>query len=102
MRSVSVESIRKLIDTQTPVRPKVSTSVDLPLSDESKRVLAAAGASISQFYYPTKERTLANDARSWGLDVGYDSLTFMFHEFWPDISSALLGKKGRTAVPRTP
>jgi ATP-dependent Clp protease ATP-binding subunit ClpC len=36
----SVESIRKQIDAHTIVREKVSTSVDLPLSDESKRVLA--------------------------------------------------------------
>jgi ATP-dependent Clp protease ATP-binding subunit ClpC len=38
----SVESIRKRIDSQTTVRKKTSTSVDLPLSDESKRVLAYA------------------------------------------------------------
>jgi ATP-dependent Clp protease ATP-binding subunit ClpC len=38
----SVESIRKQIESQTTVREKVSTSVDLPLSDESKRVLAYA------------------------------------------------------------
>src|SRR6266487_2979150 len=42
LRSVSVESIRKQIDSQTTVRAKTSTSVDLPLSDESKRVLAYA------------------------------------------------------------
>ena len=38
----SVESIRKQIEGHTPVREKVSTSVDLPLSNESKRVLAYA------------------------------------------------------------
>jgi len=42
LRSVSVESIRKLIDSQTTARPKTSPSVDRPLSDESKRVLAYA------------------------------------------------------------
>ncbi len=42
LRLVSVESIRKQIDSQTTVRTKTSTSVDLPLSDESKRVLAYA------------------------------------------------------------
>jgi hypothetical protein len=59
---------------------------------------AAAAVSISQFYYPTQERTLSNGVRNWGLDVGYDSLTFMFHEFWLDISSALLGKKSGNAA----
>ena len=38
----SVESIRKQIEGHTSIREKVSTSVDLPLSNESKRVLAYA------------------------------------------------------------
>ena len=38
----SVESIRKQIEARTGVREKISTSVDLPLSNESKRVLAYA------------------------------------------------------------
>jgi len=37
-----VDSIRQSIRAVTPARPKVSTSVDLPLSHESKRVLAYA------------------------------------------------------------
>ena len=38
----SLESIRKQIEAHTTVRETVSTSVDLPLSSESKRVLAYA------------------------------------------------------------
>jgi len=38
----AIESIRKQIEAQTTVREKVSTSVDLPLSHECKRVLAYA------------------------------------------------------------
>jgi ATP-dependent Clp protease ATP-binding subunit ClpC len=38
----AVESIRKQIEAHTTIREKVSTSVDLPLSNESKRVLAYA------------------------------------------------------------
>jgi len=38
----SVESIRNQIEQNTMVREKVSTSVDLPLSNEGKRVLAYA------------------------------------------------------------
>lgn len=37
-----VESIRKQVESQTTAREKTSTSVDLPLSNESKRVLAYA------------------------------------------------------------
>src|SRR5215471_14054192 len=36
------EAIRKQIEDHTTVREKVPTSVDLPLSNESKRVLAYA------------------------------------------------------------
>ncbi len=44
-----VASIRKEVENQTTVREKTSTSVDLPLSNESKRVLAYGwnGASAS-------------------------------------------------------
>lgn len=38
-----VASIRKQVEGQTTTREKTSTSVDLPLSNESKRVLAYAG-----------------------------------------------------------
>src|ERR1700683_3582359 len=38
--TASVESIRKQIEAHTTLREKVSTSVDLPLSHECKRVLA--------------------------------------------------------------
>jgi len=38
----TVESIRKQIERQTAIRERISTSVDLPLSNESKRVLAYA------------------------------------------------------------
>jgi len=43
VRSLStVESIRRQIEQHTTIREKTSTSVDLPLSDESKRVLGYA------------------------------------------------------------
>lgn len=38
-----VASIRKQVENQTTAREKTSTSVDLPVSNESKRVLAYAG-----------------------------------------------------------
>jgi ATP-dependent Clp protease ATP-binding subunit ClpC len=38
----SMESIRKQIEARTTIREKVATSVDLPLSEEGKRVLAHA------------------------------------------------------------
>ena len=42
----AIDSIRKQIEAHTTIREKVSTSVDLPLSHECKRVLAyGAGRS---------------------------------------------------------
>src|SRR5580658_9653349 len=43
----AIESIRKQIEAHTTIREKVSTSVDLPLTHECKRVLAY-GAEESQ------------------------------------------------------
>ncbi len=40
--SASIDSIRKEIEGRTTIREKVSTSVELPFSDESKRALNAA------------------------------------------------------------
>jgi hypothetical protein len=54
---------------------------------------SAAAASISNFYYPSVERTVGNGLRNWGLDITYDAVTFTFHEFWPDISHAIFRKK---------
>lgn len=48
----SVESIRKKIEGHTIIREKVSTSVDLPLSDECKRVLAYAAEEAERLAHP--------------------------------------------------
>src|SRR5499426_3977436 len=40
--SSSIENIRKEIEGRTTIREKVSTSIDLPLSNECKRILAFA------------------------------------------------------------
>jgi len=53
---------------------------------------SAAAVSVSNFYYPTREQTVHNGLRNWGLDITYDSITFVFHEFWPDISHAIFHK----------
>jgi hypothetical protein len=50
---------------------------------------AAASASLSNAYYPARERTLSNTATNWGLDVGIDAFTFVLKEFWPDVNQKL-------------
>ena len=46
-----VEAIRKQIEANTVVREKVSTSVDMPLSDESRRVLDHAAEEAEQLLH---------------------------------------------------
>lgn len=53
----------------------------------SEVVGAGASAGISSLYYPSKERTFANVAQNWGLDVGIDGFTFLLKEFWPDVNN---------------
>jgi hypothetical protein len=65
-------------------------------SDAGKKVFnvselagAGASASLSNAYYPGKERTFSNTATNWGLDVGIDAFTFVLKEFWPDVNHRL-------------
>ena len=57
-----------------------------PTFNASEIIGAGAAAGISNFYYPSPERTLGNTASKWGINVGVDAATFMFKEFWPDIN----------------
>ena len=45
----SVESICQQIEAHTAIRQKVSTSVDLPLSDECSRILAYSAEEVDHF-----------------------------------------------------
>ena len=47
---------------------------------------SALGAGISTYsYHPHADKTLRNSAKVWGSQVGYDTITFVVKEFWPDI-----------------
>jgi len=52
----------------------------------SEVVGAGASAGLSSLYYPTRERSLGNTGKEWGLDVGIDAASFVAKEFWPDIN----------------
>jgi len=74
----------------------------------SEIVGAALSASISTYSYhprstyistPTNphkfvpsDRTLANTANVWGSQIGYDTITIVVKEFWPDIHRKLSRK----------
>jgi len=43
-------------------------------------------AGISNYsYHPKSDRTISNTASVWGSQVGYDTITLVVKEFWPDI-----------------
>jgi hypothetical protein len=55
---------------------------------------SAASAAISTYsYHPSDDRTLSNTASVWGTQVGYDTITIVVKEFWPDIRRKLSKKK---------
>jgi hypothetical protein len=60
---------------------------------------SASSAAISTYsYHPSGDRTLSNTASVWGSEVGYDTITFVVKEFWPDIRRKI--RKNKTAPPQ--
>lgn len=60
----------------------------------SEIVGSAMAAGISTYsYHPHEDRNLPNTASVWGTQVGYDTLTLVIKEFWPDIRRKLGRKK---------
>jgi hypothetical protein len=46
----------------------------------------AISAGISTYsYHPRADRTLVNTLSVWGTQLGYDTLTAVIKEFWPDV-----------------
>jgi hypothetical protein len=55
---------------------------------------SAIASGISTYsYHPQGDRTLSNTASVWGTQVGYDTITIVVREFWPDIRRKLSRKK---------
>ena len=60
----------------------------------SEIVGSGIAATISTYsYHPGADRTLPNTASVWGTQVGYDTITIVVKEFWPDIRRKLSKKK---------
>lgn len=56
----------------------------------SEIIGSALSAGISTYsYHPRADRTLPNTASVWGTQVGYDTVTLVIKEFWPDIRRKL-------------
>jgi hypothetical protein len=55
---------------------------------------SAAAAAISTYsYHPSADRNLGNAGSVWGTQVGYDTITLVIKEFWPDIRRKAKKKK---------
>jgi hypothetical protein len=54
---------------------------------------SAMAAGISTYsYHPREDRNIGNTASVWGSMIGYDTLTIVVKEFWPDIRRKLQKK----------
>ena len=60
----------------------------------SEVVGSALSAGISTYsYHPREDRNVRNSLSVWGTQVGYDTITLVVKEFWPDIRRKLSKKK---------
>jgi hypothetical protein len=48
-----------------------------------------AASGISDFYYPSPERTWTKTGQRWVTQVGLDGVSNILKEFWPDINDKL-------------
>lgn len=54
-----------------------------------------SATGVPTYVFTPSDRTLKNDAKVWGTQLGYDTVTIVIKEFWPDIHRKL-GKKHDT------
>ncbi|HKM80375.1 MAG TPA: hypothetical protein VJY15_05375 [Candidatus Acidoferrum sp.] len=47
---------------------------------------SALSAGVSTYsYHPISDRTVRNSLKVWGTQVGYDTISLVLEEFWPDV-----------------
>jgi hypothetical protein len=64
---------------------------------------SAMAAGISTYaYHPRGDRNIPNAFSVWGSEVGYDMLTIVVKEFWPDLRKKLSHKHETPAVAAQP
>jgi len=61
---------------------------------------SAIAAGISTYsYHPHADKTLSNTASVWASQIGYDTVTIVLKEFWPDIRRKLTHKRSEPVTP---
>jgi hypothetical protein len=60
---------------------------------------AAAAAAISTYtYHPESERGFGNVASVWGSQMGWDAVTYIIKEFWPDLRNRRKNKQSASVT----
>ncbi len=70
-----------------------------PTFNSSEVVGAAISSAISNFYYPTPERSVGKTMDRYAENLGIDAAAFLFREFYPDIYHLLFHKKIEPVTP---
>jgi hypothetical protein len=52
----------------------------------------AAGAGVSDLYYPSQERTWTKTGQKWASQIALDGIAHVLKEFWPDIRHSVFRK----------
>lgn len=63
------------------------------------RVRYSATGTPTYVFTPS-DRTLGNTAKVWGTQLGYDTLTLVVKEFWPDVHRRLSHKRNGGEAPQ--
>lgn len=65
----------------------------------SEVVGSALSAGISTYsYHPSQDRKLPNALSVWGTQVGWDTVTIVVKEFWPDVNRHFAKKRAEKAA----
>ena len=66
--------------------------------NSSEMLGSAAAAGLANLYYPDQQRGASVTAERFGLNIGFDALTYAAKEFWPDVNRKLF--KGNLQLAR--
>jgi hypothetical protein len=64
--------------------------------NSSELLGAASAAGLANLYYPGPQTGGSVTAERFGLDIGFDALTYAAKEFWPDVNRKLFRGKLQT------
>ncbi len=66
--------------------------------NSSEMMGAASAAGLANLYYPSQQTGPGVTAERFGLNIGFDALTYAAKEFWPDVNRKLF--KGKLQLAR--